>query len=196
MHMYSMCEQECWLSLSSSVKNSKSMSSVVWLSEYKCLCDRAVFSWLWSAIYQVCEFTVHSRADKVGIHSVCVYMCLHAFVCAGEKEEQTDSCIFSLSAWSDTMVVWLEEAQWSILIDDSSQTLFLNEGLTHIHRHVSTLMHSFHSNKHWQTHTLASTQAPQWNSSVHTDTHCEVTVSPVETSWATDSSLEFLLSST
>uniref|UniRef100_A0A671XKV0 Ral GTPase activating protein catalytic subunit alpha 1 n=1 Tax=Sparus aurata TaxID=8175 RepID=A0A671XKV0_SPAAU len=31
-----MCEQECSLSLSSSVKNSKSMSSAFWLSEYEC----------------------------------------------------------------------------------------------------------------------------------------------------------------
>lgn len=91
----SMCEQECQLSLSSSVKNSKSMSRVVWLSEYKCLCDRAVVRRLWSAIYQVCDVAVHSRADKVELHSTaCVTRCLRVCVYVCVQERETDRQVY------------------------------------------------------------------------------------------------------
>lgn len=82
--------------------------------------------------------------------------------------------VYSLSAWSDAMVVWLEQAQRSILIDDSPlYRCFLNDGLCslvshadmHTHsrkyRHVSTLIHTLVLVKNC-THT----HAPLWGDSV------------------------------
>ncbi len=171
------------------------MSSGVWLSERKCWCDRAVFSWLWSAIYQVCVFGVHGQDDKM---CVCVCVC-RICVCRRERETDRQVCIQSVCLIRcDGSLVGTSPAvntyRWL-----SSLTLFLNEGLCslvshtvmHTYAHWSTdmcpyFLHTLQSSKHGQTITLAWTQAPRrygnvststcrfmqcWLRSVHTDTH-------------------------
>lgn len=100
------------------IKNSRSMSSAVQLSEYESSFDRAAFSCLWSAIYQVCVFTrAWPGREDWDAHSEGVYMCVSVNPCVqGEKGRQTDRCACSLSAWSEAMV-W--KKPWSIIIDDS-----------------------------------------------------------------------------
>lgn len=73
------------------IKNSKSMSSAVRLSEYESLFDRAAFSCLWSAIYQVCVFTrAWPGREDWDAHSEGVYMCVSVHLCVqGEKGRQT-----------------------------------------------------------------------------------------------------------
>lgn len=133
------------VSLSSRIKNGKSMSRGVWLSEYKCSCDRAVFSHLWSAIYQVCVLPVHSQPENV--------------VCAGwgggpETDRQVCTQCVSLIRCDGSLFgrsPAVDAYRWL-----SSLTLFLNEGLCSLvsdaHVQTSALVHT-HRQLHLDTRT-------------------------------------------